>query len=144
MKGKYHGDRETENLQRISRSGIEKQNGRHCNTLGGISRGFRRTTRRLGNWAEYGLDLSYIAPDVAEDRKRGYICFLLSTGGPHEEFRFYMDENLNVTHVDFHHMNWFDGAKIQVRGKHLATMTEIYNDWKETETIKYLIEKAVK
>ena len=42
----------------------------------------------LGPLNEYGLDFSYQAPD--EQTPEGYFCYLLSTGGPHEEFRFYM------------------------------------------------------
>jgi hypothetical protein len=90
----------------------------------------------LGNLNEYGLSLDYVEP---EGRKRGYLCYLLSWGGPSSEFRFYMDEGLRLTKVEFVYMDWFVSAKITPQGKNLEVLTAIYESWRECETVAYLV-----
>jgi hypothetical protein len=93
----------------------------------------------LGNLNEYGLSLDYVEPD---GRKRGYLCYLLSWGGPSSEFRFYMDEGLRLTKVEFIYMDWFVSSKITPQGKNLEVLTEMYESWRECETVAALIKKA--
>ena len=96
----------------------------------------------LGNWNEYGLCLDYVAPGTFGKQKRGYLRYQLSWGGPSDEFRFYLDESLNPTRIEYWFMDWFDGAKIILKGKALALLAEIYQDFKETETVQAKIEEA--
>ena len=96
----------------------------------------------LGTWNDYGLCVDYVTPGTFERQRRGYIRFQLSWGGPSEEFRFFLDERRQIDRVDFWCLNWFDGAKITLRGEHLETMTEIFEDWREIGAIDQKIEEA--
>lgn len=92
----------------------------------------------LGNWNDYGLCLDYVSPGTFNNR-RGYLRYQLSWGGPSDEFRFYLDENLNPTRIEYWFMDWFGGAKIILKGKTLALLEEIYQDFKETGTVSHQI-----
>jgi len=96
----------------------------------------------LGNWNEYGLGVDYVAPGTFENQKRGYLRYQLSWGGPSDEFRFYLDESLNPTRIEYWFMDWFDGAKIILKGQPLALLEEIYEELKETGTVQAKIEEA--
>jgi len=93
----------------------------------------------LGNFNEYGLCLDYIAPGTFGDQKRGYLRYQLSCGGPQDEFRFYLDENLNATRIEYWFLDWFDGAKVILKGQALEILTEIYQDFKESGTVSHQI-----
>jgi len=93
----------------------------------------------LGNFNEYGLCLDYVAPGTFERQKRGYLRYQLSWGGPSDEFRFYLDESLNPTRIEYWFLDWFDGAKIILKGKSLSLLQEIYEDFKETGTVSHQI-----
>ena len=80
----------------------------------------------LGNFNEYGLCLDYVAPGTFGDQKRGYLRYQLSWGGPGDEFRFYLDESLNTTRIEYWFLDWFDGASVDVT--HDKVATEIW-DW---------------
>ena len=63
---------------------------------------------------EYGLCFDYVEPNTFEDQKRGYLRWQLSWGGPSDEFRFFIDEQGGITDIEYHFMDWFDGAVIDV------------------------------
>jgi len=84
----------------------------------------------LGNFNEYGLCVDYVAPGTFGDQKRGYLRYQLSCGGPQDEFRFFMDEDLSATRIEYWFLDWFDGAKVILKGKALELMQEIYEDFK--------------
>jgi len=49
------------------------------------------------------------------DNKIGYYRLLLSWGGPSDEFRIYTAQNdHSVDVIEYHYMDWFDGASINV------------------------------
>ena len=96
----------------------------------------------VGTWPEYGLSFDYVAPGTFSDQKRGFFCYQLSYGGPQEEFRFFTDENLNPIRIEFWFLDWFDGARIVLHGKDADLLTEIWQDWKETGTVKHVYEEA--
>lgn len=96
----------------------------------------------LGTFNEYGLCLDYVAPFTFENQRRGYLRYQLSWGGPSDEFRFYLDESLNTTRIEYWFMDWFDGAKIILKGLTLQLLEDIYQDFKECGTVQYEIEKA--
>lgn len=97
----------------------------------------------LGTWNEYGLCLDYVAPRTFRDQRRGYLRYQISTGGPGDEFRFYMAEDLTLTRVEYWFLDWFDGAHKTLRqGADLDLLAEIYEDWRDVETVKYLIAQA--
>ena len=97
----------------------------------------------LGTWNEYGLCLDYVAPGTFREQRRGYLRYQISTGGPGDEFRFYMAEDLTLTRVEYWFLDWFDGAHKTIRsGADFDLLAEIYEDWKDVETVKHLIEQA--
>ena len=60
---------------------------------------------------EYGLCLDYVEGDQT---KPGYIRFVLSTGGPADEIRFYLGFNGGLVYADYWFLDWGDGASIDV------------------------------
>lgn len=83
----------------------------------------------LGPLNEYGLGLSY----VPEPGSGGpYFCFLLSTGGPHDEFRFYASpdgwHSWKLDRVVYCFKDWFDGAQKQTRAQVLFDLFDWFNE----------------
>jgi hypothetical protein len=99
--------------------------------------------QEIGNFNEYGLCFDYVAPGTFNNQKRGYFRYQLSTGGPGDEFRFYTDENLNPTRIEYWFLDWFDGAKINLKGKDKALMLEIWESFKECEVVDSAFKKAM-
>jgi len=96
----------------------------------------------IGNWNEYGLSWDYVEPGTFRDQKRGYFRYQLSWGGPSEEFRFYVDERLQITRCEFWYMDWFDGAKVNVTGKGLDLMREMWGYLLDCECPQEWMRKA--
>jgi hypothetical protein len=65
----------------------------------------------VGNLYDYGLYLDYVPAGTFADQRRGYFRYQISTGGPGDEFRFYTDDNLQPTRIEYWFLDWFDGAK---------------------------------
>ena len=85
------------------------------------------------NWTEYGLGFDYIPAGTFTDQKRGFFRYQLSWGGPGDEFRFFVDENLSPTSIQYWFLDWFDGAHVCVNGKDRELLEEIWQDWKDCE-----------
>ena len=64
---------------------------------------------------DYALDLDYVEP---EGREPGYWRYLLSTGGPQEEIRFYsspmLDGSLRLIAASFHLLDWSTSESIDI------------------------------
>ena len=84
----------------------------------------------IGVWNEYGLCFDYVEPGSFTDQERGYFRYQISWGGPSEEYRFYCDERLEITAVEFWFLDWFDGAEKEVTGDALGFWKEVWADWK--------------
>ena len=56
---------------------------------------------------EYGLSFEY---RTGADGDPAYFIWLLSTGGPHEEFRFYVNPDYTLYKIEFAFLDWYDGA----------------------------------
>ena len=97
----------------------------------------------LGTFNEYGLCFDYVPKGTFTDQRRGFWRYQLSTGGPGDEFRFYADERLDLTKIEYWFLDWFDGAKVNVTGKALALMTEIWEFFKECGTIEKTMKDAI-
>ena len=93
----------------------------------------------FGRWDEYGLSLDYVPAGTFNDQRRGYLRFQISWGGPSEEFRFFMDERLNCTSIEFWYLDWGCGHRIKVSNQ---TMRDIFEEWSDCDMIEYLIDKA--
>ncbi len=86
-------------------------------------------TEDLGHLYEYGLSFDYVEADTYEDQPLGYYRYQKSWGGPAEELRFEVDENvegfdfgygyIQFCKVEFWFLNWFDGACIELTGDDL-------------------------
>ena len=87
----------------------------------------------IGTFAEYGLCFDYVAPNTFNDQPQGYFRYQLSTGGPGDEFRFYVNLDLSVYKIEYWFLDWFDGAKVilkpsQQRYKLLLDIYEFFNE----------------
>jgi hypothetical protein len=81
------------------------------------------------SFPEYHLCFDYIAPGTWKNQRKGYFRYQLSWGGPSDEFRFYIDEELNLYKIEYWFMDWFDGASKKLSsGDNFDTMAEIF-DW---------------
>ena len=97
----------------------------------------------IGTFNEYGLCFDYVAPRTFNNQKRGYFRYQLSWGGPGDEFRYFTDENFNPVRIEYWFLDWNDGAKRILHGKDYDFMNEIFQDFKETETVKAEYDKAM-
>jgi len=98
----------------------------------------------LGNFNEYGLSFDYVAPGTFKGQRKGYFQYLLSYGGPSDEFRFYTDGNFNITKIEYWFLDWFDGAKVIVKGNEYNLLSEIFDDFKSMGLVEDAYYKAVK
>jgi len=80
----------------------------------------------LGRLGEYGLSFDYVAPGTFDGQRRGYIRYQISYGGPSEEIRYFLDERQKPIRVEFWHLDWFDGAKVTLKGDQLDTALEVF------------------
>lgn len=61
---------------------------------------------------EFGL-----AYDYFENETGNYICYLMSWGGPSDEFRYYITEKGEIQKIEYWYKDWYDGAKIELNSK---------------------------
>ena len=73
--------------------------------------------------------LEYIPADTWDGQDDGYIRWQLSWGGPSDEFRFFIDEHGGITNIEYHFMDWFDGAVINVNmtGYHAELLDQVFD-----------------
>ena len=61
------------------------------------------------------LSWGYVESGTFENQKEGYYRLQLSWGGPSDEFRIYtIGDTLDIDCINYHYMDWFDGASISV------------------------------
>ncbi len=59
--------------------------------------------------------LSWEYVEAEDEKNPAYYRLLLSWGGPSDEFRIYtIGDTLEIDVIDYHYMDWFDGASIPV------------------------------
>ena len=95
-----------------------------------------------GTWTEYGLGFDYVPKGTFKGQRRGYFRYQISYGGPSEEFRFFVDEVLDITRAEFWYLDWFDGASVRVTGRNLETWREIWDDFQEMDLLRTKIGEA--
>lgn len=98
----------------------------------------------LGTWNEYGLSFDYVPRGTFSDQKRGYWRYQLSWGGPSDEFRFFCDEDYQLTKVEYWFLDWFDGAHVAVTGKARELLKKIWQDWLDCEVPQHAQREANK
>ena len=83
----------------------------------------------VGSFYSYGLAFSFVEPYAQDgEHMAGYFRYQLSWGGPSDEVRFYQDGG-----IEYWYMDWFDGAKIDIKdldwAKWLEEMFDIENEF---------------
>ena len=59
--------------------------------------------------------LSWDYVEGEDEKNPGYYRLQLSWGGPSDEFRIYtIGDTLDIDCIDYHYMDWFDGASVPV------------------------------
>ena len=59
--------------------------------------------------------LSWDYVEAEDEKNPAYYRLQLSWGGPSDEFRIYtIGDTLDIDCIDYHYMDWFDGASIPV------------------------------
>ncbi|GEM_PF-1773146 len=79
-----------------------------------------QATLELGSLDEYGLCIDFVKAGTFRDQRAPYWRYQLSWGGPSEEFRVYLNGD-----VEFWLLDWFDGASVEVTGGDAAIIREI-------------------
>ena len=72
---------------------------------------------------ELEQDLYQLPLDVETTK---VVTVLLSTGGPHDEFRFYLDSDNEVTRIKYVYKDWFDVAYRNVTGKDFDVLVDYF------------------
>lgn len=98
--------------------------------------------RQLSPLHEYGLALTYEA-DEMNDGQNAHFCWLLSTGGPHEEIRFFVNNAFRLQRVEFVLKDWFDVASIEIDNEkgNFDTTQDLWNNWRDCGLPEHLIEQ---
>ena len=95
---------------------------------------------------EYGLSFEYVDEDEDEDGDDNYFSYLISTGGPSEEIRFYCYKNhfgqWVFSEAEFVYMDWFDSASEMITGNHLTLLQDVFAFFNECGTLDEEFEKA--
>ena len=97
----------------------------------------------LGNLNEYGLSFDYVPPGTFTDQKIGFFRYQISWGGPSDEFRFYTNPDFSCYKVEYWFLDWFDGAKVVLSGKRLELLLEIFENFRECQTVEYVYNQAI-
>lgn len=92
---------------------------------------------------EYGLSFEYV--DEGDD-DNNYFRYLISTGGPSEEIRFYCYKNhfgqWVFSEAEFVYMDWFDSASEMITGNHLLFVQELFEFFNECGSLDEEFKKA--
>jgi len=95
------------------------------------------------NMWEYGLSFDYVPVGTWEDQTEGYFRYQLSWGGPSDEFRFFVSMDRRPYRIQYHFMDWFDGAKRILHGTDEALLEEIFGWFAEGGGVDAEFEKAI-
>ena len=92
---------------------------------------------------EYGLCFDYVKPDTWTDQTEGYFRYLLSWGGPSEEFRFYVlpvadGQQCTPYKIEFWWMDWGESGRYSLMNNSLSATAEEGN-----VTLQQLDEQAL-
>lgn len=107
--------------------------------IGAALRGRLKDLRRLygerrgdsDSLSEYGLCFDFVPAGTFEDQKKPYFRYQLSWGGPAEEFRFYIDSQLEPYRIEFWLLDWFDGASEELEGEDFRLLENIFELFRE-------------
>lgn len=80
---------------------------------------------------DFGLGFDYVGPNTFSDQPLGYWRWQLSTGGPADEFRFYVQPtrfSYSPWGIEYWFLDWYDGACKSLSGDDYDLLAEIF-DW---------------
>lgn len=77
----------------------------------------------IGYLNEYGLSIDFVGAGTFTDQRAPYYRYQLSWGGPSEEFRIFLNGD-----VEFWYLDWFDGASVPVTGEDAETIKNIVRE----------------
>ena len=81
-----------------------------------VEQDYKEASEDLFDYANStALSWDYIEAGTFEDQEDGYYRLQLSWGGPSDEFRIYTTQYADeIDVIEYHYMDWFDGASINV------------------------------
>jgi hypothetical protein len=92
----------------------------------------------LGSMDDYGISIEY----AEGSREGGYIRYILSCGGPHEEIRFYISPSFGCYRIEFLLADWNDSAVEPIEpGPDHDLLQEIYESFIGRDIVKHFIDK---
>ena len=77
-------------------------------------------------WHEYGLCFDYV-PHGEQGNNGGFFAFVISTGGPHEEIRFFVDCEYRCYRSEFVYKDWGTCDKAELQGKDAEWAQDFFN-----------------
>ncbi len=80
--------------------------------------------KRLGSLDEYGLSIDFIEAGTFEDQREPYYRYQLSWGGPQEEFRVFLNGD-----VEFWYLDWSEGGFTPVKGEDAEIIIDILRQY---------------
>lgn len=86
---------------------------------------------------EYSLCYDYSS--VPED----HICWLLSYGGPQQEFRIYFNDKFEIIKIEFWYLDWHDASKREIQSDSLCyyLIEQVFESYGGKYTAKKLFDK---
>ena len=79
------------------------------------------------SFESHALSFDFVAPRTFTDQEEEYFRYQISWGGPSDEFRFFVSDNLAIPdRVEYWYMDWFDGAHRVLTGEDEDLLLEVY------------------
>jgi len=95
------------------------------------------------NMHAYGLSFDYVPVGAFADQHEGYFRYQLSWGGPSDEFRFYVSYDKQPYQIQYHFMDWFDGARRVLRGTDRELLEKIFQWFEDGGSVQAEFDKAM-
>jgi len=77
------------------------------------------------------LGFDFVSVNTFKNQDRGYWRLQMSWGGPSDEFRIYVDTKNEIEYIDYHYLDWFDGASVRVRHDIIYDVCSMFLDCSE-------------
>lgn len=103
----------------------------------------RQTMRHESDldFCDLGIAFDYVPSDTFNNR-RGYYRFQLATQDPQEEFRFFCDNENNITSIEFWLVDWGDGAKRTLRTHDLELLQTVFQHFEDDGSVWFAFDNA--
>jgi len=95
---------------------------------------------------EHGLSFDYVSPGTFKEQGQGYFRWQISSGGPSDEFRYYVNPDFSCYFIEYAFLDWFDGATLDVKEhdkEGFKILKEIYEEFRELGTVEAEYQKAM-